>query len=47
MHWGDWSEIAVQLFEAMLRTGAFFHLIDLREFIALLKGSSGKAELFD
>ena len=47
MHWGDWSEIVVQLCDAMLQTGAFFHLIDLREFIALLKGSSGKAELFD
>ncbi len=47
MHWGDWDEIVVQLYEAMLQTGAYFHLIDLREFIALLKGSSGKAKLLD
>ncbi len=47
MHWGDWSEIEIQLIEAMQITGAFFHLIDLREFISLLKGSSGRAELLD
>lgn len=47
MNWGDWSEIETQLFQAMKITGAFFHLLDLREFIAILKGSSGKAELFD
>ena len=47
MHWGDWSEIETQLMNAMRSTGAFFHLLDLREFIALLKGSSGKAELLD
>jgi hypothetical protein len=47
MHYGDWKEIEIQLFEAMQETGAFFHLLDLREFIALLKGSSGKVELLD
>jgi hypothetical protein len=47
MHWGDWKAIELQLIEAMKQTGAFFHLLDLREFITLLKGSSGKAELFD
>ena len=47
MHWGDWSEIEMQLMEAMQSTGAFFHLLDLREFIVLLKGSSGKAPLLD
>ena len=47
MHWGDWSEIENQLMEAMRSTDAFFHLLDLRELIALLKGCSGKAELID
>lgn len=47
MHWGDWSEIEALLMDAMRSTGAFFHLLDLREFIAILKGSSGKPELID
>lgn len=44
---GDWSEIANHLLEAMKEKGSFFHLLDFREFMTLLKGSSGKAELFD
>ena len=47
MHWGDWSGVEEQLIEAMKSTGAFFHLLDLREFITLLKGSSGKAPVLD
>lgn len=47
IHWGDWNEIEDQLIKAMKQTRTFFHLLDLCEFIALLKGSSGKAELFD
>jgi hypothetical protein len=47
MHWGDWSEVETQLMDAMRSTGSFFHLLDLREFIMLLKGSSGKAPLLD
>lgn len=47
MHWGDWEEITKLLFEAMRETGAFFHLLDLRELIALLKASSGRAEILD
>lgn len=47
MHWGDWSDIETQLMEAMQSTAAFFHFLDLREFIALLKGSSGEAALLD
>ena len=31
----------------MVKTHGFFHLLDLRELITLLKGSSGKAELLD
>ncbi|NTV25341.1 MAG: hypothetical protein HGB01_03925 [Chlorobiaceae bacterium] len=47
MHWGDWHDIEKQFMEAMQSTGAFFHLLDLREFIELLKGSRGNALLFD
>ena len=47
MHCGDWSEIEDLLVKAMRATGAFSNLLDLREFIALLKGSSGKATLLD
>ena len=47
MHSGDWKEIEAQLIEATRSTGAFFHLLDLREFIALLKGSSGEAGRLD
>lgn len=47
MHCGDWNEIVDKMIEAMKLTGSLFHLLDLREFIALLKGSSGKAELLD
>ncbi|MBA2781230.1 hypothetical protein [Billgrantia kenyensis] len=46
-HSGDWSEITRDLMTSMEATGAFFHVIDLREFIALLKGSLGGAELLD
>ena len=31
----------------MVQTGAFFHLLDLREFITLLKQSSGDPKLID
>jgi hypothetical protein len=46
-HPGDWSEIEQMLIDAIQSTQAFFHLLDLREFISLLKGSSGKPELLD
>lgn len=44
---GDWSEIEQELFKAIKSTGAFFHLLDFREFIALLKVSSGRSDLLD
>ncbi|WP_149331787.1 nuclease-related domain-containing protein [Halopseudomonas laoshanensis] len=47
MHWGEWNEIEKEIVEAMRSTGSFFNLLDLREFITLLKGSSGRAELLD
>lgn len=47
MHWGDWTEIEEAMRNAMRATGSFFHLLDLREFIVLLKGSSGSAPLLD
>lgn len=47
MHTGDWSEVEDRLVKATSTTRAFFHLLDLRELITLLKGSSGKPELLD
>lgn len=44
---GDWGDISEQLMNAMKRTGAFFHLLDLREFITLLKQSAGDSKLID
>lgn len=44
---GDWDEIANLIYNAIQETGAFFHLLDLQEFITLLKGSSGNSALFD
>lgn len=47
MHWGNWEKIEQEILEAIKSTSSFFNLIDLREFITLLKGSSGRAELLD
>lgn len=44
---GNWDKISKQLLDAMQQTGAFFHLLDLRDFVLLLKKSSGDAELID
>ena len=44
---GDWDEITQQMLDATQQTGAFFHLLDLREFIVLLKQSSGDPKLVD
>lgn len=44
---GDWDDITKQLLDAMKQTGALFHLLDLREFITLLKQSSGNPLLID
>ena len=44
---GDWDKISNQLIEAIEQTGALFHLLDLREFITLLKQSSGDPKLID
>ena len=44
---GDWDKITKQLLDATQQTGAFFHLLDLREFITLLKQSSGNPKLID
>lgn len=46
-HSGDWSYITNELIASMIDTGAFFHVMDLRELIILLKGSSGRADLLD
>ena len=47
MHYGDWSEIVKQLSEANASTKSFFHLLDERELIELIKGSSNNPVLFD
>lgn len=44
---GNWDSITKQLLDAIEETGALFHLLDLREFITLLKQSSGRSELID
>ena len=44
---GDWDEITQQILEAIKQTGAFFHLLDFREFVVLLKQSSGDSKLID
>ncbi len=44
---GDWDGISNQLLDAMRETGALFHLLDLREFITLLRQSSGDPKLID
>lgn len=44
---GNWDCITKQLLDAIEETGALFHLLDLREFITLLKQSSGNPELID
>lgn len=44
---GNWDEITRQLLNAIEQTGAFFHLLDLREFITLLKQSSGNPKYID
>ncbi len=47
MHEGNWNEVEKLLFNAIEETGAFFHIMDLREFIELLKASSGIPEIID
>jgi hypothetical protein len=44
---GDWSRVVRELMTAMKDTGSFFHVLDLRELITLLKVSSGRADLLD
>lgn len=47
MHEGDWSEIVAMLKKAMIETENYFHVLDLRELIKLLKISKGEAQLLD
>ncbi len=44
---GDWSEVEDLLFDAIDQTGAIFNIMDFREFIELLKASSGRPEIID
>ncbi|MCI9038577.1 MAG: hypothetical protein HFJ29_01645 [Clostridia bacterium] len=47
IHDGDWSEIEKLLFETIKKTGTFFHILDLSEFIELLKASCGNPKIVD
>lgn len=47
IHEGDWNEVEDLLFDAIDQTGAMFHIMDLGEFIELLKASSGQPEIMD
>ena len=44
---GNWDAITEQLLNAIDETGAYFHILDLREFITLLKQGSGEPKLID
>lgn len=44
---GNWDDITNQLFDAMEQTGAFFHILDFREFITIINQSSGNPKLID
>ena len=44
---GNWDAITEQLLNAINETGAYFHILDLREFMTLLKQSSGDPKLID
>lgn len=45
--YGNWDLIVKHLIDAWENTGAFFQVIDLGEFITLLKQSSGTPQLID
>ncbi|RZG17400.1 hypothetical protein EXT47_02800 [Pseudoalteromonas sp. CO342X] len=47
MHEGDWSKVVQALIKANRETGEFFHLLDFKELINLLKLSNGDSRLFD
>ncbi|MHA7846201.1 hypothetical protein [Serratia sp. D1N4] len=40
-HYGDWTIVTDELMKAFRQTRSFFHLMDLRELVALLKVSKG------
>ena len=43
----DWSDVVDSMLAAALNTGGIFHVLDLREFVTLLKISANKKENFD
>jgi hypothetical protein len=47
IHDGDWTEVEKALCKAVAETGDYFHVLDLRELVMLLKISSGKAHRLD
>jgi len=44
---GDWHDVHSTIYRAMKETGDFFHVLDLRELVMLLKISKGKPDHFD
>jgi len=47
LHSGDWTIIDKHMIDAAKKNNVFLHVMDLAEFILLLKASSGKKEVFD
>ncbi|GGY05589.1 hypothetical protein GJV26_18290 [Massilia dura] len=47
MHEGDWKAIEKSLRDAVLETGDFYHILDLRELVTILKCSKGDQRLLD
>ena len=47
LHSGDWTNIDKHMIDAAKKNNIFLHVMDLSEFILILKASSGKKEVFD
>lgn len=47
VHLGDWTNVDKHMADAAKKNNIFLHVMDLAEFILILKASSGKRELFD
>ncbi|MEX2491668.1 MAG: hypothetical protein WD425_07885 [Nitrospirales bacterium] len=47
LHSGDWTNIDKRMIDAAKKNNIFLHVMDLAEFILILKASSGKKEVFD
>jgi hypothetical protein len=47
LHSGDWANVDKHMIDAAKKNNIFLHVMDLAEFILILKTSSGKKEVFD